>query len=106
MYTTCNSQRAGFQEEFTFLDPSGNSTPVIHLASLSSVLMSSAHPLAQPGSIQPDQLNNDTPTMIQDKPKANPLTKAINNLVKSNTSSSKPKLCELDPFDGSDPHKL
>src|SRR5882724_2653321 len=105
MCTTHSSQRAGFQE-FTFLDPSGNSTPVIHLAIPSSVLMSSAHPSAQPSLIQPNQLKDDTPTMTQDKPEVNSLAREINNLVKSSTSSSKPKLCEPNPFDGSDPHKL
>src|SRR5882724_4346036 len=33
MHTTLNSQRAGYQEEFTLLDPSGPATPVIHLVS-------------------------------------------------------------------------
>src|SRR5882724_1832949 len=67
MCTTLNSQRAGYQEEFTLLDPSGPSTPVIHPASLSSAhpsaLMSSAHPSLQPSSMQPTPLNNDTLTM-------------------------------------------
>src|SRR5882724_487933 len=62
MHTTLNSQRAGYQEEFTLLDPSGPATPVIHLASPSlahpSALMSSAHPSVQPGSMPPDLLND------------------------------------------------
>src|SRR5882724_11777229 len=108
--TTLNSQRAGYQEEFTLLDPSGPSTPVIHLASSSlahpSALMSSAHPLLQPSSMQPNPLNDDTPTMTHDEPEANSLGRAINNLVKSNTSTSRPKLHEPNPFNGTDLHKL
>src|SRR5882724_11435846 len=110
MCTTLNSQRAGYQEEFTLLDPSGPSNPVMHPASPSlahlSVLMSLAHPLVQPGSIQPNLLNDDTPTTTHNEPKANSLTRAINNLIKSNMSTSKPKLHEPDPFNGSDPCKL
>jgi len=43
--------------------------------------MSLAHPSAQPGLMQPDQLNNDTPTMTQDEPKMNSFSRAINNLL-------------------------
>src|SRR5882724_2018178 len=110
MHTNLNSQRAGYQEEFTLLDPSGPATPVIHPASPSlahpSALMSSAHPSVQPGSMPPNPLNDNTPTTMHDKPEANSLAMAINNLVNSNTSTSRPKLCEPDPFDGSDPCKL
>src|SRR5882724_6895088 len=110
MHTTLNSQKAGYQEEFTLLDPSGPATPVRHTASPFSAhptaLMSSALPSVQPGSMPPDPLNNDTPTTTHDEPDANSLAKAINNLIKSNMSTSRPKLCEPDPFDGFDPHKL
>src|SRR5882724_10677883 len=54
----------------------------------------------------PDLLNDNTLTTMHDEPEANSLARAINNLVKSNTSISRPKLCEPDPFDGSDLHKL
>src|SRR5882724_13617933 len=106
MRTTLNSQKAGYQEEFTLLDPSGPSTPVIHLASPfsahPSALMSLAHPSLQPSSMQPDLLNDDTLTMTHNEPEENSLAKAINNLIKSNTSTSRPKLHEPDPFNGSD----
>src|SRR5882724_8407845 len=101
MRTTLNSQRAGYQEEFTLLDPSGPATPVRHMASPFS-----AHPSVQPSSMPPDPLNDDTPTMMHDKPDAHSLAKAINNLIKSNMSTSRPKLCEPDPFNGSVPCKL
>src|SRR5882724_4542962 len=110
MCTTLNSQRAGYQEEFTLLDPSGPSTAAIHPVSPSSAcpsaLMSSAHPSVQPSSMQPNLLNHDTLTMMHDKPEANPLARAINNLVKSNMSTSRPRLCEPNPFNGSDLFKL
>src|SRR5882724_8783308 len=110
MCTTLNSQKEGYQEEFTLLDPSGPATPVRHMASPflahPSALMSLAHPSVQPGSMPPDLLNNDTPTTTHDEPDANSLAKAINNLIKSNMSTSRPKLCKPDPFDGSDLHKL
>jgi len=99
MHTTLNSQRAGYQEEFTLLDPSGPSTPVLHLASPPSAhpsaLMSSAHCLLQPGLMQPNLLNDDTPTMTHNEPEVNSLAWAINNLVKSNTSTSKPNSTNL-----------
>src|SRR5882724_8397012 len=106
MHTTLNPQRAGYQEEFTLLNPSGPATPVIHPASPSlahpSALMSLVHPSVQPGSMPPDLLNDDTPTMMHDEPEANSLARAINNLVKSNMSTSRLKLHEPDPLDGSD----
>src|SRR5882724_4217207 len=80
-----------------------NSNSVPHIP---SALMSSAHPLLQPSSMQPDLLNDNTPTMTHDEPKANSLARAINNLIKSNMLTSRPKLCKPDPFNGSDPHKL
>src|SRR5882724_5267154 len=119
MCTTLNSPKAGYHEEFTLLNPSGPATPVRHpespfLAHPSALvssahtlaLMSLAHPSVQPSSMPPDLLNDDTPTMTHDEPNANSLAKAINNLVKSNTSTSRPKLHEPNPFNGSDPHKL
>jgi len=100
------SQKAGFQKDFTFLDSSGNSTPVIQPASLLLALMFSVHPLVQLGPIHPDPLNDETPTSTHDENEASSLAKAINNLVKSSSSSSKPKLWEPDPFNGSYPCKL
>src|SRR5882724_11559395 len=110
MHTNPNSQRAGYQEEFTLLNPSGPATPVMHPASPSlahpSALMSLVHPLVQPRSMPPNLLNYDTPTMMHDEPEANSLARAINNLVKSNMSTSRPKLCKPNPFNGSDLRKL
>jgi len=85
MCTTLNSQKAGYQEEFTLLNPSGPATPVRHMASPFS-----AHPMAlcpqhtpqyKPGSMPPNPLNDDTPTMTHDEPDTNSLAKAINNLI-------------------------
>src|SRR5882724_6608719 len=110
MCTTLNSPKAGYHEEFTLLNPSGPATPVRHPASPflahPSALMSLAHPSVQPGSMPPDPLNDDTPTMTHDEPKANSLARAINNLIKSNMLTSRLKLCEPDPFNGPDPRKL
>jgi len=89
---TRTAQKARAHEEFTLLDPSGNSTPAIPPASPAP--MSSA----QPSSAHNDPVDNEA--------EASSLAKAINNLVKSNSSSAKPKLREPDPFDGSDPKKL
>src|SRR5882724_3975420 len=61
-------------------------------------LMSLAHPSVQPSSMPPDPLNDDTPTMMHDKPEANSLARAINNLIKSNTLTSRQKLHKPDPF--------
>src|SRR5882724_4923608 len=105
MHTTLNSQRAGFQEEFTLLNPSGPATPVIHLASPSSA-HPSVHPSVQPGSMPPNLLNDNALTMMHDEPEANSLARAINNLIKSNMLTSRPKLCKPNPFDSSDLHKL
>src|SRR5882724_11323161 len=99
MCTTLNSQKAGYQEEFTLLDPSGPATPVRHTASPFSA-HPSAHPSVHPSSMPPDLLNDDTLTTTHDEPNANSLAKAINNLIKSNMLTSRPKLCEPDPFDG------
>src|SRR5882724_439684 len=100
MRTTLNSQKAGYQEEFTLLHPSGPATPVRHTASPFSAhptaLMSSALPSVQPSSIPSDPLNDDTLTTMHDEPDTNSLAKALNNLVKSNTSTSRPKLHEPD----------
>src|SRR5882672_5350309 len=93
-HTTWNSQQAGFEDLFTLLDPSGNSTPATRSAThpptpapMSTAKPSSAH-------IYP----NETPDKSLSK--AQYFMKAIDKLVKS-SGSSKPKLWEPDPFDGS-----
>src|SRR5882724_9484641 len=51
---------------------------------------------------------DDTPDMAtnQEKEDAKRFAMAINKLAQSHTSTSKPKLREPNPFDGSDPKKL
>src|SRR5882724_6880600 len=75
MCTTLNSQKAGYQEEFTLLNPSGPATPVRHTASPFSAhpmaLMSLALPSVQPGSMPPDPLNDNTTTTMHDEPDTN-----------------------------------
>src|SRR5882724_2804640 len=70
----------------------------------------SAHPSVSPESfhVDPDKAPNntlDTP-MTQDEPEADKFIKAINKLIQSHTSMSKPKLREPDPFGSSNPKKL
>src|SRR5882724_7983466 len=70
----------------------------------------SMHPSIQPESIQvnlDEAPNNtlDTP-MTQDEPESDKFIKAIDKLIQSCTSTSKPKLRESDPFDSSVPKKL
>jgi len=70
----------------------------------------SAHPSVQPESLQvnPNKAPNDTldtPTK-QNEPDADKFVKAIDKLIQSCPSTSKPKLWEPDPFDSSDPKKL
>src|SRR5882724_3442198 len=112
-----NSQiAAGLEGPYTILNLSGNSsqrtqTPP-HLPT--PVPMSTAHQSAHP-SVQPESFHVnldkapdntlDTP-MTQDKPESDKFIKAIDKLIQSHTSTSKPKLREPDPFNGSDPKKL
>jgi len=75
--------------------------------------MSYAHHSAPPGLAHLNPLNDETaggttekkPTMNTIKCKAAVFAKAI-KLIKSNTTSAKPKLREPNPFDGSNPKKL
>jgi len=76
----------------TLLDPSGNSIPEISPAS------PAPKSSTQPSSTHIDPIDNEA--------EASSLTKAINNPIKSNSSSAKPKLREPNPFDDSDPKKL
>src|SRR5882724_12374595 len=70
----------------------------------------SAHPSIQLESLQVDldEAPNNTPDtpMTQDESDTDKFIKAINKLVQSHTSMSKPKLQEPDPFDGSNPRRL
>src|SRR5882724_12033460 len=77
-----------------------------------STIHQSAHPSVQPKSLLADPVNDKTPndtldaaTTLEDADAIKIIT-AINKLVQSCTSTSKPKLWEPDPFDRSDPKKL
>jgi len=105
-----NSQQAGQKEEFTLLDSSGLSTPAIQpmLPSPPPIpLTPSALPNVPPAQPGPTFINlNQSLSPLSSKPKSSTLAKAINDLIKSNFSSSKPKLREPDPLNFSDPQKL
>src|SRR5882724_1143494 len=95
---TCNSIRAGtVDDNFTFLDNSGNSNPITQ---------PSTHPPTPANmSAHLDPADDDTPASNSHKAKATAFTEAISKVLKMN-NSSKPKLREPDPFNGSDSHKL
>jgi len=108
-HTTQNSHRAaGFKDHFTLLDTSGNSNPGTQPPSTppTSTNMSSAQPKS--AHIEPvdNETPDETPGTTGPNAEANAFAKAINKIVKANYSSSKPKLWEPDPFDGSDSQKL
>ena len=93
-HTTQNSQQAGFEDIFTLLDPSGNSTPATQ---------SNTHPptpapmsTAQPTSTHVN-LEDDDKSLYETQQ----FVKAVGKLIKTG-GSSKPNLWEPDPFDGSD----
>src|SRR5882672_11486483 len=94
---TRNSQQAGFEETFTLLDPSGNSTPTTRSATHppTPVLMSTLQQT-------PVHISLEIPEPLSEAQK---FVKAIGELVKTG-GSSKPKLWEPDPFDGFDSRKL
>src|SRR5467141_2766906 len=98
-HTTQNSQQAGFEDIFTLLDPSGNSTPATQSATHPSTpsLMSTSHQSFM--HIDPDvETANDTTSEAQQF--ANTIGKMIN------FSPPKAKLREPDPFNGSNSRKL
>src|SRR5882672_5602838 len=98
-HTTWNSQQAGFEDIFTLLDPSGNSTPATQSATHPPTpsLMSTSHQSS--AHIDPNvETPNDTTSEAQQFPNA--ISKIIN------FSPPKAKLREPDPFDGSDSRKL
>src|SRR5882724_2078202 len=120
--TQCNTRNsriaAGLKDPYTILNFSRNSTPGIRTLSHppTPIPMSSphqsAHQSAQPKSahIDPtdDETPNETPAVTMNPEEAETLRfiMAINKLVQSHPSTSKPKLQEPNPFDGSDPKKL
>src|SRR5882724_677211 len=92
---TRNSIRAGtVDDNFTFLDNSGNSNPVTRPPT---------HP-PTPANMS-THLDDGTPASNSREAEATIFAEAIGKVLKSN-NSSKPKLQEPDPFDSSDPHKL
>src|SRR5882672_1661800 len=97
--TTRNSQQAGFEEIFTLLDPSGNSTPTTRSAMHPPTpsLMSISHQSS--ACIDP---NVETPddTTSEAQQFANTIGKMIN------FRPPKAKLREPDPFDGYNSQKL
>src|SRR5882724_12062445 len=107
--TTQNSLRAaGIGDHFTLLDSSGNSNPGTQ--PLSNPPTPTNKSSAQPKSahIKPvdDETPDENPGTTGPNAEANTFAKAIYKFVKANYSSSKPKLWEPDPFDGSDSQKL
>src|SRR5882724_282511 len=101
--TTCNSIRAGtIDDNFTFLDNSGNSNPKTQPPTHPPT---PANMSTHFGSAHIDLTNDDTPASNSHEAKATAFAEAIGKVLKSN-NSSKAKLQELDPFDGSDSRKL
>src|SRR5882672_12002370 len=96
--TTWNSQQAGFEEICNLPDPSGNSTPATQ---------SATHPPIP----APMSTSQHTPAHISLKDddeflsKGQQFVKAVGKILETG-GSSKPKLQEPDPFNGSDSHKL
>src|SRR5882724_1147136 len=99
--TTCNSIRAGtVDDNFTFLDNSGNSNPITRPTTHLPTPANMSHF----GSVHIDPADDDTP-ITNSQADATAIAEAIGKVLKTN-SNSKPKLWEPDPFDGSDPCKL
>src|SRR5882724_3321504 len=97
---TCNSIRAGIVDDnFTILDNLGNSNPVTQpLTHPPTPTNMSAHL----GSAQIDPADDDTPVSNSHEAEATAFAEAIGKVLKTN-NSSRPKLWEPDPFDGSNP---
>src|SRR5882724_5535569 len=100
---THNSIRAGtVDDNFTFLDNSGNSNPITQP---STHPPTSANMSTHLGSAHLDPADDDTPVSNSQEAKATTFAEAIGKVLKTN-NSSKPKLQEPDPFDGSNSRKL
>src|SRR5882724_3211436 len=109
---------AGLKDPYTILYFSRNTRPgtqtPLHLPT--PVPMSSAHqsthPSTQPESLHADPMDDETPndtlatTMNQEEAETVIFVMAIDKLVQSHPSTSKPKLQEPNPFDGSNPKEL
>src|SRR5882724_1591487 len=100
---TCYSIRVGtVDDNFTFLDNLGNSNPV---TKTSTHPPTPANMSAHLGSAHIDPMDNDTPASNSHEAEATAFAEAISKVFKMNISS-KPKLQEPDPFNGSNSHKL
>src|SRR5882724_2486857 len=94
---TRNSIRAGtIDDNFTFLDNSGNSNPITRPTTHPPTPANMSH-------LHIDPADDDTP-VTNSQADATAIAEAISKVLKTN--NSKPKLREPDPFDGSDPCKL
>src|SRR5882724_7911915 len=101
--TTHNSIRAGIiDDNFTFLDNSGNSNPETRPPTHPPT---PANMSTHFGSAHLDLTDDDTPASNSHEAEATAFAEAISEVLKSN-SSSKAKLQEPDPFDISDSRKL
>src|SRR5882724_7668171 len=98
---TCNSLRAGIVDSFTLLDSSGNSNPVTQPPTHPPTPTNMS---AQHRSAHIDPADNETP-VSNSQAEATAFTEAIGKVLKTN-KSSKPKLQEPDPFNGSNSCKL
>src|SRR5882724_2888460 len=95
---TRNSIRAGTVDD----DNSGNSNPITRQ---STHPPTPANMSTHLGSVHLDPTDDDTPVSNSHEAKATIFTEAIGKVLRMN-NSSKPKLQEPDPFDGSDSQKL
>src|SRR5882724_9614191 len=101
--TTRNSIRAGtVDDNFTFLDNSGNSNPETQPPTHPPT---PANMSTHFGSAHIDLTDDDTPASNSHKAEATAFAEAISKVLKSN-KSSKAKLREPDPFNGSNSHKF
>src|SRR5882724_10643365 len=101
--TTRNSIRAGtVDDNFTFLDNSGNSNPETRPPTHPPT---PANMSTHFGLAHIDPTDDDIPASNSHEAEATTFAEAISKVLKSN-NSSKAKLQEPDPFDGSDSRKL
>src|SRR5882724_7390053 len=127
-HTTQNSRRAaGLEDLFTILNYSRNSTPGTHTPSHppTPTPMSSTRQSAQPepahtiprkthikhtdnasSNKTPDETPDETLPVAPEDTDAVKFISAIHRIIQARPSTSKPKLQEPEPFDGSDPKKL
>src|SRR5882724_11939609 len=99
LHITHNSIRAGtVDDNFTFLDNSGNSNPITHP---STHPPTPANMSTHLGSAHLNPADGDTAASNSHEAEATTFAEAIGKVLKTN-NSSKPELQEPDPFDSSD----